>query len=224
MNIITEKLFELQDIEFKSFESKLIPNIDEKSIIGVRTPILKKYAKQIKNTDIAMDFINTLPHEYFEENQLHAFIINEIKDFNECIFQIEKFLPYIDNWATCDQLNPKILKENPDKLVIKIKLWIQSSHTYTIRYAIKKLMDFYLDENFRLEYLEIVAKIRSQEYYVNMMIAWFFAESLVRQWESTIVYLTERRLPDWVHRKTIQKACESFRISDDKKMYLKTLK
>jgi 3-methyladenine DNA glycosylase AlkD len=223
MKNITDKLFKLQDKKYQELQYKIIPNIDNSTIIGVRTPEIKKLAKEVFKEDYK-SFLEELPHKYFDENQLHAFIISEIKDYNECIDYINKFLPYIDNWATCDTLIPKAFKKNTDKLIIEVKKWIKSKEDYTIRYGIGTLMRFYLNDEFKEEYLELVSKIKSNEYYVNMMIAWYFATALAKQYDSTIKYIESNKLDTWVHNKTIQKSIESYRITDEQKNYLKTLK
>ena len=221
---IKEKLFELKDDKYRDFQVKLIPNIDSDTIIGVRTPDLRKYAKELISSDNYLKFLNKLPHQYFDENQLHAFIISQLKDYDECLSYVNKFLPYVDNWATCDQMSPKIFKKYPDKLLEQIKLWIKSKETYTIRFGICMLMQYYLDNNFKSEYLKLVANIKSDEYYVNMMIAWYFATALAKQYDSTIVYIEDKKLAVWTHNKTIQKAIESYRITQEQKAYLKSLK
>ncbi len=221
---ITDKLFKLQDIKYRDFQAKLIPNIDINMVIGVRTPDLKKYAKELIKNNNYSSFLNDLPHKYFDENQLHAFIISELKDFDKCIEYINEFLPYVDNWATCDQMSPTIFKKYPDKLISNIKKWIKSKKTYTIRFGIGMLMQYYLDDNFKKEYLELISNIRSNEYYVNMMISWFFATALAKKYDDTIIYLENNKLDTWVHNKTIQKAIESYRITDGQKEYLKSLK
>ena len=218
-----EELFKLQDKKYQEMQFKIIPNIDNSTIIGVRTPELRKLAKKVIK-DNYKSFLEELPHKYFDENQLHAFIISEIKDYDECINYINKFLPYVDNWATCDQLSPKIFKKNTDKLINEIKKWIKSKETYTIRFGIGTLMQYYLNENYKEEYLELVSKIKSNEYYVNMMIAWYFATALAKQYNSTIKYIESNKLDTWVHNKTIQKAIESYRITDKQKEYLRSLK
>ncbi len=223
MNIIDE-LFKLQDKEYREFQSKLIPNINKERIIGVRTPLLRQLSKKIIKENNYSDFLNDLPHKYFDENQIHAFIISEIKDYDECLFEFNKFLPYIDNWATCDQSSPKIFLKNSDKLINEIKRWIKSKDTYTIRFGIGMLMRIYLDDNFKPEYLKMVSNIKSDEYYVNMMIAWFFATALAKQYDSTIEYIKNYKLDKWVHNKIIQKSIESYRISKEKKEYLKKYK
>ena len=221
---IINKLYAMQDKKYLDFQSKLIPNIDKDSIIGVRSPDLKKIAKDMYKSDTYKLFLDELPHKYFEENQLHSFIISEIKDYNDCVILINKFLPYVDNWATCDQLNPKCLKKDLDNLIIEIKKWIKSSDTYTIRFGIITLMRYFLDDKFNKSHLELVSNIKSSEYYVNMMISWFFATALAKQYDSTIYIIENKILDDWIHNKTIQKCIESNRISLNKKEYLKSMK
>ena len=223
MDSIKEKLFKLQDKKYQELQSKIIPNIDSSTIIGVRTPEIKKLAKEVVKGDYK-PFLEELPHKYYDENQLHAFIISEIKNYDECIKYINAFLPYINNWATCDTLIPKVFKKNTDKLIIEVKKWIKSKDTYTIRYGIGTLMRFYLNDEFKEDYLELVSKIKSNEYYVNMMIAWFFATGLAKQYNSTIKYIENNKLDTWVHNKTIQKAIESYRITDKQKDYLRKYK
>ena len=222
-----EELFKLQDVEYGEFQKKLIPTVDSEKIIGIRTPELRKLAKRLKkecDSETLERFLKDLPHEYFDENQLHAFIISEEKDFDKCIGQVEAFLPYIDNWATCDQLSPKVFKKNKDRLLLHVREWLKSDQTYTIRFAIGMLMEHFLDEDFRSEYPEMVAKIRSDEYYVNMMIAWYFATALAKQYETVLPFIEEQKLDVWPHNKAIQKARESYRITPEQKEYLKTLK
>lgn len=219
---ITEELTRLSDMKYKAFHSKLIPNINPDTIIGVRTPHLRALAKKLR--DESEEFLGVLPHDYYEENNLHGFIISEIKDFDKCIEMLDRFLPYVDNWATCDGIRPKCFAKNKDKLLLKIKEWIASDRVYTVRFALEMLMCFYLDEDFRREYLGMAAAVDSGEYYVNMMLAWYFATALAKQWDESLPYITEHRLPVWVHNKTIQKAVESLRITKEQKEYLKTLK
>ena len=225
MDSIKEELFKLQDLKYRDMQIKIIPNIDSDTIIGVRTPELRIMAKKLLKGDYK-SFIEDLPHKYFDENQLHAFIISGIKAYDECLDCFNKFLPYIDNWATCDQQSPKVFNKNVnrDKVLKEIKKWIKSKNTYTIRFGIGMLMRNYLDKDFKPEYLELVSNIKSKEYYVNMMIAWFFATALAKQYDSTISYIKENKLDIWVHNKTIQKAIESFRITPEKKEYLRSLK
>ncbi len=217
-----EELFKLQDKKYQELQYKTIPNIE--NIIGVRTPELRKLAKELVKENNYKSFLEELPHKYFDENQLHGFIISEIKNYDECINYTNKFLPYIDNWATCDQMSPKVFKKNKDKLLKEIKVWIKSKDTYTIRFGIGMLMKYFLDEDFNKTYLELVSKIKSKEYYVNMMIAWFFATALAKQYDNTITYIETNKLDIWVHNKTIQKAIESYRITNEQKEYLRSLK
>lgn len=224
MQEITDRLFEMQDLKYRDFNSSLNPTLNKNCFIGVRTPLLRSFAKEIKGTELAEKFILELPHKYFEENQLHALLFDNEKSFDKCIKNIELFLPYVDNWATCDQLNPKIFKNYPENLFENIKVWIKSNRTYTVRYAIKKLMDIYLDDNFQKKYCDMVAEIKSDEYYICMMQAWYFATALAKQYDTAIEYLENHKLTDFVHKKTIQKACESFRVSNEHKIYLKSLR
>lgn len=221
---IRERLFALQDLTYRDFNAKLIPNITEDRIIGIRTPDIRKFAKELIKTEQGMDFIHILPHKYHEENCLHAFIIEQIKDYDECLSEIERFLPYIDNWATCDSLSPKVFAKNKDRLISEIKHWISDGKTYTIRFGVGMLMRHYLDEAFDPIYPEMVSEIRSEEYYVNMMLAWYYATALAKQYEAVIPYIEEKKLSVWVHNKTIRKAIESYRITDEQKKYLRTLK
>ena len=221
MKEIQQLLFELQDMAYRDFHSRLMPDIDKETVIGIRVPVLRKYAKSIAGTELAEKFIKELPHCYYEENNLHMMLITGIKDYEKCLSEIERFLPYIDNWATCDFPAPKCFEKYKEELLPVIKRWIASSETYTIRYGIGMLMRLYLDENFDPEYLELVAGVKSDEYYVNMMIAWYMATALAKQWDAVIPYIEEHCMSDWVHRKTIQKAVESYRITDEQKEYLK---
>lgn len=223
MEKIVKELFEMQDEKYRDFQSALIPGSDLEKVIGIRTPLLRKYAKNLPLED-AKAFLLELPHEYFDENQLHAFIVSEIKDIDACIKEVNTFLPYVDNWATCDQMSPVIFKKHKDKLLVEVKRWIASSETYTVRFGIKMLMQHFLDEDFNLEYPEMVAKIQSEEYYVKMMIAWYFATALAKQYDSVIPFIEEGRLEKWTHNKAIQKSIESYRITTDKKKYLRSLK
>ena len=224
LNEIRVELFKMQDMDYRDFNSKLIPTVDKESMIGIRTPDLRKYAKQLGKSSDAIEFLQTLPHKYFDENQLHAFIISEIKDFKSCVDRVNEFLPYVDNWATCDQLSPKVFKKHHKELITYIKEWLKSDKVYTLRFGIGMLMEHFLDEDFDILYPEIVSKIRSGEYYINMMIAWYFATALAKQYESVIPFIENNSLDIWTHNKAIQKAVESLRISDEKKEYLKSLK
>lgn len=224
MSTITERLLALQDLKYKEFHSKLMPTISPEVIIGVRTPDIRKLAKQIAGSEEAEEFLHILPHTYYEENNLHGCLIEAMKDYDACVDALEKFLPYVDNWATCDLMTPKIFKKHTDELLAEIKRWIASEHIYTIRFGIEMLMNFYLDEKFSTEYSDMVAAVHSEEYYVNMMIAWYFATALAKQYDAVLPYLTEHRLDVWTHNKTIQKAVESYRITDEQKAELKKLK
>ena len=221
---IREKLFELQDEKYRDFQAKLIPGYAAETMIGVRTPELKKLAKELFKDAHIESFLSDLPHKYFDENQLHAFIISEYKDFEKCIEKVNQFLPYVDNWATCDQLSPKVFRKYPAELLDQIKKWMASDETYTKRFGIGMLMQYFLDEKFKPEYPEMVAKERSEEYYVNMMIAWYFATALAKQYDAVLPFIEEHRLDKWTNNKAIQKAVESYRITDEQKAYLKTLK
>jgi len=219
--IIQKTLVSMGEEEYRKFSSRLMPTVENSKVIGIRIPILRQYAKGLENYE---DFLNTLPHDYFEENNLHAFLIEREKDFDRCIEKIDAFLPYIDNWATCDSMKPKVLKKEPERLLNHIKRWIKSKDVYAVRYAINLLMSFYLDENFNKDYLDIVANVKSNEYYVNMMCSWYFATALAKHYKETLPYIENNVLDIWTHNKTIQKANESFRISKEQKKYLKTLK
>ena len=221
---IKNDLLLMQDKTYKDFHSKLMPTINPNSIIGIRVPVLRDYAKKLfkeNSIESLNSFLKNLPHEFYEENNIHAFIIEKINNFDECIFYLENFLPYIDNWATCDMLNPKIFKTNYEKLLEKIYQWINSDSVYTVRFAIGMLMRYFLDEKFETKYLDLVASINSGEYYINMMRAWFFATALAKQYEQTFPYIKNYSLDKWTHNKTIQKAKESFRISKVQKEELK---
>lgn len=221
---IQEHLVSMQDIPYRDFQAKLMPTIEKDRIIGIRVPALRAYAKEVtKNMDVE-PFLTDLPHYYYEENNLHGFIIAMTKDFDTCLAQIEAFLPYIDNWATCDMGAPKVFARQKEKLLPHIDRWLQSEHTYTIRFGINMLMRLFLDDDFKVEYAEKVAAVKSEEYYVNMMIAWYFATALAKQYDAIIPFLEQQVLESWTHNKTIQKACESYRITPEQKKYLRTLK
>ena len=224
INKIKNDLLLMQDKTYKDFHSKLMPTINPDSIIGIRVPVLRDYAKKLfkeNSIESLNPFLKNLSHEYYEENNIHAFIIEKINNFDECIFYLENFLPFIDNWATCDMLNPKIFKNNCEKLLEKIYQWINSDSVYTVRFAIGMLMRYFLDEKFETKYLDLVSSINSEEYYINMMRAWFFATALAKQYEQTLPYIKNYSLDKWTHNKTIQKANESFRITKDQKEELK---
>ncbi len=221
--IVTE-LFRMRDADYALLQAKIIPTVAADRIIGVRTPALRAFAKALYKDRDKEDFLSCTPHQYFDENQLHAFVISLEKDFDKCIAEVDAFLPFIDNWATCDQLSPEAFKKEPEKLLQYIQSWIKSDQTYTVRFAIGMLMQHFLDECFEAGYADMVAEVRSEEYYINMMIAWYFATALAKQYERTVPYLEGRRLDGWVHNKAIQKSVESYRITDEQKAYLKTLK
>lgn len=221
---VQERLFELQDLKYRDFHAKLMPTVSKDCVIGVRMPALRKFAKEFGKTEEAKEFLKQLPHEYYEENNLHGCLIAGMKDYERCTEELDRFLPYIDNWATCDLISPKVFKKYLPELLKKIRVWISSEHTYVIRFGIGMLMSFYLDEAFEPEYPELVSQIRSEEYYVNMMIAWYFATALAKQYETVLPFIENRCLDKWTHNKAIQKAVESYRITDEQKAYLKTWK
>ena len=218
---LQKQLFELQDLKYRDFHSKLMPETDKETVIGIRTPVLRKFAKEFAGTSEAEAFLRQLPHRYYEENNLHMMLITGIKDYEKCMEEIQRFLPCIDNWATCDYPAPKCFARHKDQVLEEAKRWISSGETYVIRYGIGMLMRLFLDEDFSSEYLEMTAAVQSQEYYVNMMIAWYFATALAKQWDAAVSYIEQHKLSDWVHRKTIQKAVESYRITPEQKEYLK---
>ena len=228
INEIQKALFAKQDLKYKEFQSKLIPTIDADTVIGVRTPDLRAIAKDFAKHPEVEKFLTKLPHKYYDENQVHAFILSLMKDYDDCVAHVDAFLPYVDNWATCDQMRPKVFAKaaNREMLLKDTRRWIEAPVTkvYTVRFGIETLMSFFLDENFDPKYLKWVSKIRSEEYYLNMMVAWFFATALAKQYEATLPYVEKRVLDAWTHNKTIQKAIESYRITDEQKSYLKTLK
>lgn len=221
---IREELFKLQDLKYREFQSKLMPTIAKDNIIGVRVPEVRKIAKKYANTYQSEEFIKRLPHKYYDENMLHGLLISEIKDYDLCLKEVNRFLPYVDNWAVCDIMSPKVFKKHKEDLINQIIRWSKSQNIYECRFGIEMLMSHYLDSDFKKEYLEIVASVHSEEYYVNMMIAWFFATALAKKWEDAIKYIENNRLDKWVHNKTIEKSRESYRITKEQKEYLKTLK
>ena len=220
----TTELFQLQDIQYRDFQAKLVPNIPKETIIGVRTPDMRKLAKDLFASSETSAFLQTLPHKYYEENLVHFFMIAMIKDFDECVNAVEKFLPYVDCWPVCDQASPKVFKKNHAKLLPYIKEWIASDHVYTARFGLRMLMNEFLDKDFNPEYLELAADKKGEDYYLKMMVAWYFATALAKQYESALPFLEEKRLEPWTHNKAIQKAIESFRVSPEHKEYLRTLK
>ena len=221
---VQAQLFALQDLKYRDFSSKLMPTVDRATVIGVRTPALRKFAKSFGKTPDADEFLHILPHKYYEENNLHGFLIEGMKDYGQVIAALDAFLPYVDNWATCDLMRPKVFQKHLPELREQIKIWIASDHTYTIRFGIEMLMTFFLDDQFRLEFLDLVAEVRSEEYYVNMMIAWYFATALAKQYNATLPYIQKQCLEPWTHNKAIQKALESYRITDEQKVYLRSMK
>lgn len=221
---IQERLLEQQDIEYRAFQAKLMPGIELSSIIGVRMPIVRKLAKEFaKREDIAL-FLQTLPHKYYDENNVHGCILADGKDYEQTIASIDAFLPYVNNWATCDMLKPKVFAKHREQLGRDIDRWLASDAVYTKRFGIGMVMTHFLDEDFDADWMEKISDIRSQEYYINMMLAWFYATALAKQWESALPYLTEHRLSRWVHNKTIQKAIESYRISEEQKALLREIR
>lgn len=233
MKEILDYLYANQDKKYAEFQSMLVPSVGKEKVIGVRTPVLRSYAKKLYGSELADRFVAELPHTYFEENQLHAFIIGMEKDFDKCISMLETFLPFVDNWATCDQMSPRCFKAQhrksgkggkSDKLDKLADKWIGSRNIYTIRFGIKVRMDHFLKEDFDIKYPIKIAKIKSEEYYIRMMIAWYFATALAMQYNSVVSFIENKELDVWTHNKTIQKAVESFRISDEQKIYLKSLK
>ena len=225
MTHLQEELFKLQDTGYRDFNSSLIPGVDKEKVIGIRTPVLRKFAKEYaKSSGENEKFMRELPHEFYEENNLHMMLIGQIKGYDECISEIEKFLPYIDNWSTCDLPLPKCFDKNKEDILERAKKWIVTDKTYVIRYGIGVMMRLFLDADFKEEYIQLVASVKSEEYYVNMMIAWYMATALAKQWDAAVPYIQKRRLSEWLHRKSIQKAVESYRITQEQKEYLKGLR
>lgn len=221
---VYERLAACGNEKYRGFQSKLVPNIPEETILGVKTPEMRKIAKEISGTTEAEEFLAKLPHRYYEENLVHFFLIAMIRDFEECVNEVEAFLPYVDCWPVCDQSSPKVFAKNHEKLLPFIKKWIGSEHVYTARFGVRMLMNEFLGEDFRPEYLEWVAGVTGEDYYIKMMVAWYFATALAKRYDESVVFIEERRLEPWTHKKAIQKAIESFRVSDEHKEYLKTLR
>ena len=221
---ILKDLFLMQDVKYRDFQRKLIPTADLSQIIGIRTPELRRYAGRLLRDDEYAAFLQDLPHRYFDENQLHAFIVSGLRDFETCVAEVNRFLPYVDNWATCDQMSPGVFRKYPEALLPYIAEWLKSSETYTVRFGIGMLMEHFLDDRFDAVYPEMIAGIRSEAYYVNMMIAWYFATALAKQYEAVIPYIENRRLSAWTHNMAIRKSIESFRVAEEHKAYLRTLK
>ena len=223
MNIL-DKLLKVKSEEYKKFQARLVPNISPDIILGVKTPEMRAIAKEVFASKEREEFLKDLPHKYYEENLIHFFVISMIKDFDTTIKYVEEFLPYVDCWPVSDQATPKSFKKNHDKLLPYIKKWISSKHIYTARFGIRMLMSEYLNEDFKEEYLELASSNKGEDYYLKMMVAWYFATALAKQYDATVKYFEEHRLDDWVHKKAIQKALESFRVSEEHKQYLRTLK
>lgn len=221
---VQQDLFTMQDLKYRDFHAKLMPTVEKESVIGVRVPVLRTYAKKFGKTEEAKQFLKILPHQYYEENNLHGLLIDQMKDYELCIEELIRFLPYINNWATCDILSVKAVKGHLDSYIKNIYQWLESDYTYTIRFGINMLMRYYLEEEFKIEYPEKVAAIRSEEYYVNMVRAWYFATALAKKYDQVLPFLEEQKMDVWTHNKTIQKAIESYRITLEQKEYLRTLK
>ncbi len=224
MTDLQKELLKLSDEKYAEFQAKLTPTIEREKFIGVRVPVLRKFAKEYIKSGEAGEFLNKLPHMYYDENMLHSLLLSEINDYGEALTNCDKFLPFVDNWAVCDILSPKAFKKNKEKLLYEIKRWVKSDEPYTVRFGIEMLMSHYLDGDFKSEYLNIPLEVKSDEYYVNMMIAWFYATALAKKWSDTFPIIKSQKLDKWIHNKTIQKAAESYRITDEQKQMLKELK
>ncbi len=224
MTDLQKQLFSLQDLKYKEFHSRLMPTVDDDVIIGIRTPALRKFANEFSKTQQATKFLDELPHKYYEENNLHAFLLEKEMNYTQLIKRLNEFLPCVDNWATCDMMKPVLLKNHTIELLNEIDRWLKSDYTYAVRYAINCLMTYYLDNEFKTEYFQRVIDVRSDEYYIKMMVAWYFTTALAKQYNEAVKVIENRRLDKWTHNKTIQKAVESYRITDEQKAYLKTLK
>ena len=221
---VQKRLFEMRDTGYRDFHARLIPTVKKEKIIGIRTPMIRKFAKEFGKTEESEMFLKALPHQYYEENNLHGLLIEQIRDYDKCLEELERFLPYIDNWATCDMLAVKVVKKHLDTFIDEVYRWMESDHAYTIRFGISMLMRYYLEDAFQMEYPEKVAQIRSEEYYVNMMRAWYFATALAKQYDKILPFVEKQKLDVWTHNKTIQKAIESYRITPEQKEYLRGLK
>ena len=221
---VYERLAVCGSEKYRDFQSRLVPNIPKETILGVKTPDMRKIAKEIKGTKEAEEFLAELPHKYYEENLVHFFLIAMIRDFDECVKAVETFLPYVDCWPVCDQSSPKVFAKNHEKILPLIKKWMGSEHVYTVRFGIRMLMNEFLGEDFRPEYLELVAAVKGDDYYIKMMAAWYFATALAKRYDESVVFIEERMLEPWTHKKAIQKAIESFRVSDEHKEYLKSFR
>ena len=221
---VSERLSELGSDKYRDFQSKLVPNIPKETILGVKTPDMRKIAKDLRGTNEAEVFLTELPHKYYEENLVHFFLIAMIRDFDECAKAVETFLPYVNCWPVCDQSSPKVFARNHEKLLPLIRKWIGSDHVYTVRFGIRMLMNEFLGEDFRPEYLDWVAEIPGEDYYIRMMVAWYFATALAKQYDNSVIYIEDHRLEPWTHKKAIQKAIESYRVSDVHKEHLKSFR
>lgn len=221
---LQQKLFSMRDEEYAAFQAKLTPGVDPAQIIGIRVPLLRKFAKEYAKEAESREFLKQLPHRYYDENMLHGMLLEQIKDYDEALQKVDAFLPYVDNWAVCDIMSPKVFAKHKKEFLPQIRKWAKSKETYTIRFALEMLMSLYLDDDFDPSYLKIPAAVKKDEYYVNMMIAWYFATALAKQWDDAIPYLEEGKLRTWVHNKTIQKAIESYRVTGEQKEYLRQLK
>ena len=221
---VYERLLNSQDKKYREFQIKLVPNISSEVMIGVRTPDMRRIAKEVFNSDERDAFLKELPHKYYEENLVHIFLIAMIKDFDECVKAVDEFLPYVDCWPVSDQATPKCFKKNHEKLLPYIKKWIASDHVYTARFSIRMLMNEFLEDDFKEEYLELVASKRGEDYYIKMMVAWYFATALAKRYDESVKYIEEKKLDSWVLKKAIQKAVESYRVTDEHKEYLKTFR
>ena len=219
-----DRLMEVRDEEYRAFMVNLVPNVPPETIIGVRTPAMRAIAKELGKSPDRDAFLSTLPHQYYEENLIHFFVLAEIKDFDECVTRVETFLPYVDCWPVSDQATPKAFRKNRQKLLPYIKKWIASEHVYTARFGLRMLMNEFLDDDFKPEYLALAASAKGEDYYLKMMVAWYFATALAKRYDETVPYIEQRRLDEWVHKKAIQKAVESFRVTDAHKTYLKSLR
>ena len=221
---VYERLAVCGNEQYRDFQSKLVPNISKEIILGVKTPDMRKIAKEINGTKEAEEFLADLPHQYYEENLVHFFVIAMIKDFDECVKAVETFLPYVDCWPVCDQSSPKVFTKNHAKLLPLIQKWIRSDHVYTVRFGIRMLMNEFLGDDFKSEYLDWVASVEGEDYYIKMMVAWYFATALAKKYDESVVFIEEHRLEPWTHKKAIQKAIESYRVSDEHKEHLKSLR
>ena len=221
---ILKSLYALQDTVYRDFNSKLIPNVSLDNFIGVRTPVLRKMAKDMLKSGVYKDFILSLPHQYFEENQLHAFILSNLKDYDITVKEVDKFLPYVDNWATCDQMSPCAFRKNQDALLKYVVKWIKSKNAFAVRFGVLCLMRYFLDDNFDARYINMVANIKSKEYYVNMMRSWYFATAVAKQFDTVLPYFQKGKIDEWTRLRAIQKAIESYRVSDEHKEQLRALR